>query len=186
MNILNTFTNEIVLLHLNEEIKLKLTNIYYLDEFCDQIVQNRNDIKKLVDETLDYLKEANICLTKKEASTFLTKIIEDITNDLAKKESEEEDDDEEDKNDEDEDLSELNDLEGGGEGKEVDGTCEMCFSSRRLTLHHAIPKLMIKRFKNIYFLLNLLINRLKRKKKKAPVIYLKLCSQCHSYILFFF
>lgn len=29
---------------------------------------------------------------------------------------------------------------------------------------------------------NLFLHRLKRKKKKAPVIYLKLCSSCHSHL----
>lgn len=48
----------------------------------------------------------------------------------------------------------------------MDGCCEMCLTLDRITLHHAIPKLMIK--------------RLRRKKVKAPVIYIKLCAECHA------
>lgn len=149
MNKLYNLTDEIILQHLDEDLKEKLSNIYYLEEFCEQFKKYNNDTKTLVEETFDYLKEANICLTKKDALSKLKEISQNIINSLNKIESEEEEDEEE-KNEESEDFSELNDLDGN-DGKEVEGLCEMCFSSRHLTLHHAIPKLMIKRFDIILF-----------------------------------
>lgn len=146
MNKLYNLTDEFILQHLDEDLKEKLSNIYYLEEFCEQFKKslNLNDTKTLVEETFDYLKEANISLTKKDALCKLKEIAQNIVNALNKIESEE-DEDEEEKNEEIEDFSELNDLDEN-DGKEVEGLCEMCFSSKHLTLHHAIPKLMIKRY----------------------------------------
>ena len=168
-------SDEIILEHLNEDLKEKLTKVFYLDEFCDQIKKNQSNIKGLVDETFDYLKEADICLTKKAATSLFKEILERIEETLNKVPSEEENSE----NEGEEDYSELNDLD---DGKEVEGQCEMCFSAKHLTLHHAIPKLMIKRFiKDLSIIhFKIYLFRLKRKKKKAPVIYLKLCRQCHS------
>ena len=142
-------SEDLILESLNEDLKEKLTKIFYLDEFCEQLKKNQSNIKTLVDETFDYLKEADICLTKKGAISLYKEILEKIEETLKKIPSDEDDPE----NEGEEDYSELNDLEN--DGKDVEGQCEMCFSAKFLTLHHAIPKLMIKRF---------FLNFLKKKK----------------------
>ena len=149
MNNIDPYTDELIIANLDEQLKQKLTEIFYLDEFCDQIKKNQNNIKILVEETFDYLKEADICLSKKSATTFFKDFLQKVNEFQQKKKKEEEEELEENdsQNEEEEDFSELNDLDGDAN---VDGLCEICFSSKFLTLHHAIPKLMIKR---LYILL---------------------------------
>lgn len=133
-------SDDLILENLTEVHKEKLTNLYYIEEFCEQIRKNQNNLPALIDETFDYLKEAYICQTKKAARDFFKELLQNIEESQKKVISDEEDS----QNEEDEDFSELNDLEG--DEKMVEGLCEICLSAKNLTLHHAIPKLMLKRY----------------------------------------
>ncbi|KAJ5073351.1 hypothetical protein M0811_08759 [Anaeramoeba ignava] len=52
-------------------------------------------------------------------------------------------------------------------GEEIEGQCELCgTTTEKITIHHLIPKLIIK--------------RMKRRKKKVVPIFAKICRKCHS------
>ncbi len=168
MSYINDISDSEILSSLSPEDQEKLNKIYYLDELIDQIIKN-NEIPKLIEEIYDFLKEAEIASTKKEAKSFINALFQKILEARKIKEEEElsDDSDNEDEDDEQEETTE--------------GQCEMCLTvNKKITLHHAIPKLTIKRFS--FKILNKILNfiRMKRKKKKAPVIFIKLCRECHS------
>ncbi len=145
---MNLISDQKILSNLPEYFKLALQNLFYLDEFCEQIRKNHENIDLLMEEIFDYLKEANLFPSKKLARLFITNFITNLIKEN-REITEENDEENEENNDENEDFWQLN---GENEGKSTEGLCEVCFSQKNLTLHHAIPKLMIKRLFFLSFL----------------------------------
>ena len=135
MSLINDLTDSEVLFSLDLEVQEKLKKIYYLDELIDQILKNK-ELIKLIEETFDYLKEAEILSTKKEAKLFFNNLFQKILEVRKSKEEEKE-------------LSDGSDDEEEEEEETTEGQCEMCLTrNKKITLHHAIPKLTIRRYIN--------------------------------------
>lgn len=133
MSLINDLTDSEVLSNLDLEIQERLNKIYYLDELIDQILKN-DELNKLIEETFDFLKEAELVSTKKEAKLFFNNLFEKILEVRKSKKEEEE-------------LSDGSGEEEEEEEETTEGQCEMCLTrNKKITLHHAIPKLTIKRF----------------------------------------
>lgn len=138
MSLINDLTNSEVLSNIDPQVQEKLNKIYYLDELIDQILKN-NDFIKLIEEIFDFLKEAEIVSTKRDAKLFINNIFQKILE--ARKLKEEEEEKLLEGSDEEDDEEEI-----------TEGQCEMCLTrNKKITLHHAIPKLIIKRYDDILF-----------------------------------
>ena len=128
---MNKITNEIIENCLTKFEKDNLEKIYYKEIFFEELIKSNDNLISLSDEVSEFLIESNICSKKKDVIVFLENLIKKIQN--YGKVIYSDDSDEENKEEEEE--------------EEIikDGSCELCYCQESVTLHHAIPKLMIKR-----------------------------------------